>query len=796
MSHKIDIIPADSSYHQLLMSMTDGFVMHEIIRDGSGSPVDYRFLEVNPAFLSITGLSHDNLIGKTLREIFPETSSTLIQHFRLANPAGEPYVFVRHVNETGRYLQISAYLLATGLLACVLVDITERIRSEETLIGREAQYRELAELANVIILRWKASGVITYINEFGEKCFGFNKNELIGRNVIGTIVESIETGGQGPSTMIREISLNPDAFKNNENENITKDGRRLWMQWNNSAVFDSDGNIIEIISIARDNTEQKRIEDALRESEATFRTHIENSFDVIFTLDAEGTFLFVSPSWERHFGYPASEVIGKPFGPYVHPDDVEPCLEYLIRVLSTGQSGTSPRYRVKRTDGSWLSFVANGTRYIDKNGQMSFIGVGHDITEQLKAEEERLDYERRLLHSQKLESLGVLAGGIAHDFNNLLQAIHGNLELSTKKLPPDSISKRYIEQAIHATRHAADLTSRMLAYSGKGNFIVKELDLNDLVNENASMLRTAVSKAITMELHTGTKLPAIMADIAQLQQVVMNLITNAAEAIEAQPGFIRLSTGVQDYDKDFLAGSRLFDKPQPGRFVYLEITDNGIGMDRETQERIFDPFFSTKFTGRGLGMSAVQGIIKGHGGALFIESTPGNGTTIKVIFPAVEASVTDTVQNTDADPENTEEVALSGMALVVDDEKSVLKIAVTMVKLCGLKVITACNGTEAVSKFREQYDDIDVVLMDLTMPSMDGVTAMRELKLIKPSVKIILCSGFNEQELSDRVNEQAPAGFLRKPYSMKELGTELQRVMAGTAGEKQLKHRGTEYTEK
>ena len=288
--------------------------------------------------------------------------------------------------------------------------------------------------------------------------------------------------------------------------------------------------------VLTDITEHKLVEDALRESEAKFRAHVENSFDVIFTLDATGTFVFVSPAWERHFGYPVSEIMGQSFAPFVHPDDVQPCVEYLTRILSTGQSGTSPVYRVKCADGSYRSFVANGMPYIDTKGRLLFIGVGHDVTDQLQAEQDRLDFERQLLHTQKLESLGVLAGGIAHDFNNLLLTILGNIELAALKIPPDSTPHRLLEQATLAANRAADLTSRLLAYSGKGVFVITRFNLNGLVNENATLLRTAVPGTVSIDLHLSARIPDIMGDTAQIQQVVMNLITNAAEAIEIQPG--------------------------------------------------------------------------------------------------------------------------------------------------------------------------------------------------------------------------------------------------------------------
>lgn len=402
--------------------------------------------------------------------------------------------------------------------------------------------------------------------------------------------------------------------------------------------------------------------------------------------------------------------------------------------------------------------------------------------ENIRLHEERLVFERQMLQTQKLESLGVMAGGIAHDYNNLLQSILGNIELASMKLDPESESRKYIDSAMSSGKHAAQLTRLMLTYVGKGFITKKELILNELVRENSEMLKTAASKAVQMELSLAADLPHIMADEAQIQQVVMNLIINAAESIEGESGIVRLTTGIQKCDQICLAASLLDEKPEPGPFVFLEVCDNGCGMNEETLKRLFDPFFSTKFAGRGLGMSAVMGIMKIHSGALFVESKSGNGTTIKVLFPYTETALPVIDQGPVSPlPVKTasHENQLSGVALVVDDERSVLKICSKMVALCGFRVITACDGIDAVARFRENADEIDFVLMDLTMPNMDGITAMGEIYSIRPDTKVILASGFNEEELSERISTYTHSGFIRKPYSMHLLEAEIRKVVQG-----------------
>lgn len=398
--------------------------------------------------------------------------------------------------------------------------------------------------------------------------------------------------------------------------------------------------------------------------------------------------------------------------------------------------------------------------------------------------EERLNLERQFLQAQKLESLGVMAGGIAHDFNNLLQSILGNMELAARELAPDSSPQKYISNARNSGKHAANLASMMLTYVGKGFIDRRKLNLNDLVRENVEMLRASATSAVSIGLFLYERLPAIMADEAHIQQLVMNLITNASEAIDRHPGLIRVTTGTQICDEACLAGTLLDNTPEPGSYLFLEVSDSGCGMSEETMKRLFDPFFTTKFTGRGLGMSAVMGIMRAHNGALFVESEQGKGTTFRALFPISESALPATDNHipllTKVEVHNNCTLPakpLSGLALVVDDEKPVLKVCTKMLSLCGFTVITACDGVDAVAKFREHADEIVVVLMDLTMPNMDGITAMNEIHGIRPDAKVILSSGFNKDELSERLTGQPPSGFIRKPYSMNVIETELRRIM-------------------
>lgn len=385
------------------------------------------------------------------------------------------------------------------------------------------------------------------------------------------------------------------------------------------------------------------------------------------------------------------------------------------------------------------------------------------------AEQEKLEMEKQLFHAQKLESLGILSGGIAHDFNNLLTVILGNLELALYDIPPDSDLQSLVKNAVTAARKSAELSRQMLAYSGKGAFNVTDVNFNDVVRENAEMFRTAISKTIQLNLDLSLDTPNVHADPSHVQQVIMNLITNASEAFLDRPGTVTLSTGVTYCDRKLLSRSVLPEKPVPQDMAFIKVADDGCGMDASIVERIFDPFFTTKFTGRGLGMAVVLGIVRGHNGAITVESQHDLGTTITVYFPVSDHHLhekTGEKNLTDMNlPEGLQIDGNSATILVADDEVSVKNLMVRYLSKIGFNTITASNGKEAFDIFAENPDLFSLVILDLTMPVMDGVSTFEEMTKIKPDVKVIICSGYDEHEIIERFKRNLPPrAFLKKPY--------------------------------
>ena len=557
-----------------------------------------------------------------------------------------------------------------------------------------------------------------------------------------------------------------------EFETIGLKGRHVWLETHAVPFCNEQEEIIALLGITRNITARKLAEQALNESEDRFRLFVENANDIVFSISKEGVFTYVSPNWTDAFGYELAETIGKPFVPFVHPDDVAGCFAFLQLVLETGEKQSGVEYRVLHKNGSYLWYSANGSLLHDpRNGEVSFLGIGRDVTERKRAEEERDLLERQLLHAQKLESLGVLAGGIAHDFNNILMAIIGNADLALMRINRESPATENLHRIEKAAARAADLAKQMLAYSGKGKFVVENIDLNTLLKDMLHMLEVSISKKAVLRLNLHQHLPTVEADATQMRQIVMNLVINASEAIGEKSGVIAIATGCMDCDKNYLKNVWLDENISSGLYVYLEIADTGCGMNKETMAKLFDPFYTTKFTGRGLGMAAVLGIVRGHKGAIKVYSEPGKGTTFKVLFPASNRPPEIFSGESGGD-----DWRGNGTILLVDDEETVRGIGKEMLLELGFSAITANDGREAVEVFKT-IPDIALVILDLTMPHMDGEQCFRELRQLKPDVKVMMSSGYNEQEVTQKFAGKGLAGFIQKPYRLSVLKETIMGIL-------------------
>ena len=523
--------------------------------------------------------------------------------------------------------------------------------------------------------------------------------------------------------------------------------------------------------------ERRRIEMNLRESEEQYRELFENANDIVYTQDLEGNLTSLNKAGQRISGFTLEEALKQNAVSSIAARHQPLVREMANRKMAGGES-TRYEAALVAKDGREVP-VEISTRVIHRDGvPVGIQGIARDITERLSAEAERRRLEAQVQHMQKLEGLGVLAGGIAHDFNNLLVGLLGYAGLALTKLPQESPARLYIEKIEATAQRAAELTNQMLAYSGRGAFTVRPLSLTKLAIEIGRLLEASVSKKAVLTYACDPDLPLIEGDAAQLHQLLINLITNASDAIGDKPGTITVSTRCVDVTRDYLSKTFVDDDLEEGPYVCLEVSDTGCGMDAATRVRIFDPFFSTKFAGRGLGLSAALGIVRGHRGAINVYSEPDHGTTFKVLFPVAPQAALDPPD--DAGEQQDRMIAGwrgTGVILVADDEEVAREVARESFESHGFHVILAVNGKEAVDKFRDHAEEISAVLLDLTMPVMSGEEAFREIQNIRSNVPIVLSSGYTEQDVAKRFTGKGPAGFVQKPYAIMELAKKFHSLL-------------------
>ncbi len=487
--------------------------------------------------------------------------------------------------------------------------------------------------------------------------------------------------------------------------------------------------------------------------------------DGVMALDEDGTIRYWNRGAEQMYGYAPQEALGKIIHDLLKTEFPEPLAEIEDKVSTSGHWEGELIHEHK--NGSKLRVSSRWAVRRNAGGLAGFLEIVTDITERRRIEEQ-------LRHTAKLESLGVLAGGVAHDFNNLLTGMLGNASLVLDSTGPNHPNYPLLEEVIRAAERAADLTRQLLAYAGKGRFIMRTLDLSDLVREISGLVQASFPKRAQLRLQLAEDLPGIDADPGQLQQIIMNLVINGAEAIGPEGGAVLVRTSAQEIDTHYISTmSTAGDLLKPGRYVCLEVHDTGVGMSEETLSKIFDPFFTTKFAGRGLGLSAVLGIVRAHKGALKVYSRLGQGTTFKVLFPGSATPVPS------ANPPAKRELSGKGTVLVVDDEEIVRVTARHALERYGYHTVLTNDGLAALETYRARPEEFGMVLLDLTMPVMGGEEALRQLQAVNPRVKVLLSSGYNEVEAVQRFAGKGLAGFIQKPYTAAGLAEKVKEVFIG-----------------
>jgi two-component system cell cycle sensor histidine kinase/response regulator CckA len=631
------------------------------------------------------------------------------------------------------------------------------------------------------ISEFDGAGRVIFVSPQVESILGFTSEECLAADCIefhpDDLAAVVETGRRVRET--GEVARNEARVRH-------KQGHWVWVETSLVGWYPVAKGEFHTIAFNRDITELKNAEAARRESEARYRVVSQMSCDLIFEVDREGRQTYVGPGSEEIIGYTPDEVLAIEPWSLVHPDDEDRVRKQLAREflrdvgegLEEGAQSRELRmmeFRLRHRDGRWLWFETLGLTYPRADGEVRFLGVSRDVTERRLAEQARAELEERMRQAQKLESLGVLAGGIAHDFNNLLTPILGGAGLTLRELSEDEPARVHLQKIQQAARRAAALIDQMLAYAGQEPPHVERLNLSRLVGEMQELVASSISGKATLDLQLETDLPAVEAEAGQLSQVVVNLITNAAEALTEGAGRITLRTGVVHVDAP-PTGALFAETMASGPYVYFEVTDDGCGMDSATCDRIFDPFFTTKFTGRGLGLAAVAGIVRGHRGAIQVESRPGRGSRFRVLLPAAGAAPQPAEEQTPI-----EDWRATGTALVIDDDEAVRELTEAVLRRAGMTVLTACDGHEGVKLFGLHADDVRVVLLDRTMPALSGADTLEAIRELRPDAKIVLVSGYLEDRVTRELTSRGISAFLKKPFSPETLLTLVRDVIEAAA---------------
>jgi PAS domain S-box-containing protein len=690
----------------------------------------------------------------------------------------------------------TVFLAAVSLVVSWIVDLRRRaeavlrtanedlenrvaVRTSELAATRDWLETTLASIGDAVIAT-NADAKVSFMNPIAAALTGWSTSDAVGKRLeeVFNIVNE-ETRAPVDNPVARVLETGRVQGLANHTMLLARNGREYAIDDSAAPIRDNSARLTGVVLVFRDvsaRREAERQREAMLAEARAASAEAERQRSQIYSLFLQApviinihrgpdhVFELVHPRMEAFLdGATAMGAAARNVIPERHSGLF---VEALDTAFETGRPHLREEALVRFPGGeeAFYSFIHHPWR--DLNGATAGVmTLALNVTDQVHARAEMETTHERLRETAKLESLGVLAGGIAHDFNNLLVGILGNASLALEILEDAHPVRELIENLMKASERAAQLTHQMLAYSGKGRFFIEPLDLARAIEQLLPLITPSMSRSVRLTLDLKDNLPPIDADKAQVQQLLMNLIINASEAYEGRPGVVALSAALCRVGEN--GPQPLFGLSQlvPGTYLCLEVADKGIGMDEETRARIFDPFFTTKFAGRGLGLSAVLGIIRAHGGGIEVESKCGEGTTFRVYFPP----------SASAAPGEESKIANAnlrgeGAILLIDDEETVRNTAVAALESYGYRVLTAFDGESGVDVFRRHGAEFSLVILDLTMPVLDGEAVFERLREIDPNVGIVLSSGFSASEATRRFEGRKLSGFLQKPYTARELG--------------------------
>ena len=718
---------------------------------------------------AIMQTGHGKRLMDRIRELVNELEADEYSNWRALSQA------VREGTQRIQVLSLFGAGILTLLLAASFLALRNSTAKCERLIVDLDRARQTAEESGHLlrttlysigdaVITTDQEGRVRMLNAAAERLTGYTEAEAAGRSiedVFFIVNEQTRAVVENPvRSVLRDGRVSGLA---NHTLLISRTGVEVPLDDSGAPIAGGDGALRGVVLVFRDIAERRRAEEELRRSEERFRTVADAAPVMIWSATPDGRRDYFNKTWLSFTGRSAEQELGHGWRDGIHPDDRERCLALWTESFAARVPFTL-EYRLRRHDGVYHSLLSSGVPRFGSGGELlGFLGSAVDI-------EDRKRTEEKVRQAAKLESLGVLAGGIAHDFNNILVGIMGNASLLEDHAAPGTPERRIVDSLLKAAERAAQLTRQMLAYSGRGHFFLEMLDLSEQARQITALIHASIPKYVALRLSLAPDLPPVQADAAQIQQLLMNLVINAAEAVREPGGWLEISTAVEHVDAALIGASIAAEEVRPGQYVVLTVSDNGVGMDEETRARIFDPFFTTKFTGRGLGLAAALGIVRGHRGGIHVRSAPGEGTTFRVFLPAAEA------YSAIAEPAPEIEAGATGRILIVDDEETVRETARAALVRTGFEVLLARDGKHALEILSGEPDGIDLVLLDLTMPELRAEETLSRIRALCPGIPVIATSGYSEMEAMERLGASIE-GFIQKPYTVPQLARAVRSLV-------------------
>ncbi len=757
---------SEDKYRTLFIALAEGLALHEIICDEAGKPCDYRFLEVNPAYERLTGLTKEEIVGKTALEVLPETDRQWIGTYGTVALQGKSARFDNYSKELGKYFQVIVFSPAPGRFATLLVDTTDHQKAQEALVHERNLLHSLMDNVPDHIYFKDRQGRFTRINKALAVAFGLNDpSEAVGKTDFDFFTKEHASEALEDEKNVMATGRPVPA---KEEKETWPDGRETWVSTTKVALPDSDGKIIGTFGISRDVTERKRAEEELARERHLMVTLMNNTPDHVYFKDSQSRFIRMSKAQATRFGLDdPSEAIGKTDFDFFGLEHAEQAFADEQEVMRTGKPLVGMEEKENWPDGheTWVSTTKVPLRSTDGSVTGTF-GISRDITK-------RKEVEDQLRQAQKMQAVGELAGGVAHDFNNQLTIVKGYADLMLNRLPDDEDLRSAMQEIRDASDRATKLTTQLLAFSRKQVLNPEVIDIGGVLADMSNSLSQMIGEDIRLSIVPDTALGNIRADRLQVEQAIMNIVINARDSMSSG-GQVTLETTNIEFT-DTLVDTR--PDVLPGRYVMLAITDTGCGMDGETLEHVFEPFFTTKPAGEGtgLGLAMVYGFVKQSGGTVHAYSEVGKGTTFKIYLPRVDEPVEEVAPKTQPSsqfgPAGTETI------LVAEDNDAVRQLVVRVLRECGYTVLATSNGEEAMPLGRDYEDRIHLLITDVVMPGMNGPELAVHLTNCRNDMHVLYMSGYTGDAIVDRGVVDSAARVLSKPFTPEMLARTVRKIL-------------------